>query len=189
MMKALNVGRTSTTKIRKPIALPLHIPFSTSNDGKRRSDSTCWSFSSSIISALSITATFIAYNAPLSAYSQEGSANTDNDTGVSIEKDQKLLNWSSTHSCCPDVIYYPKSAQEISRVLSKSSNQRSKIRPVGTALSPNGIGLSTIIISAQDPPTHSNLMSLAGLDYVEGICRTLFCEHNIHTLTESNLFV
>lgn len=172
----IKAGRASTTthtaaNLLKPF--PLFIPFSNSNDRQRKkNNSSRWRFStlSNIISALSAGAAAIAYNVQLPALSQESSVDVvDNDTGVRIEKDQKILNWSSTHSCDPEVIYYPMSAQEISRVLSKSSSQLSKIRPVGTALSPNGIGLSTKVANSQEAMKHSNLISLAGLDYVEGM--------------------
>jgi len=56
-------------------------------------------------------------------------------------------------------MYEPKSAQEVVRVLQLHHEKRLRVRPVGTALSPNGIGLSS---SSSD-----NMMSLAGLDYVE----------------------
>eukprot|EP01035_Chromulina_nebulosa_P025219 gene25219-32909_t len=166
----IKAGRTTIrTSSFRPF--PLHLTFSTSNDRQRKKYSTSWNFSSalsSIISAFSASAAAIAYNVQLPAIAQESSVDgVDNDTGVSIEKGHRLLNWSSTHSCDPEVIYYPKSAQEISRVLSKSSFQRSKLRPVGTALSPNGIGLSTKVLISQEPIKHSDLISLNGLDYVE----------------------
>lgn len=77
-------------------------------------------------------------------------------TGVTYETGHELTNWSATHSCRPNRIYEPKSAQEVCRVLESHHKNKQKIRPVGTALSPNGIGLA-----------NTDLISLSGIDYVE----------------------
>lgn len=81
---------------------------------------------------------------------------TIDETGVSYETNTTLTNWSATHSCQPKKIYEPKSAQEVARVLEKFHRLNEKVRPIGTALSPNGIGMST-----------ENLLSLSNLDYVK----------------------
>lgn len=77
-------------------------------------------------------------------------------TGVTYETGHELTNWSATHSCHPNRIFEPKSAQEVCRVLENHHKNKAKIRPVGTALSPNGIGLA-----------NSDVISLSGIDYVE----------------------
>lgn len=77
-------------------------------------------------------------------------------SGVSFETGQTLTNWSATHTIHPRRVYEPKSAQEVSRVLESHHATSTKIRPVGTALSPNGIGMG-----------NRDVLSLAGLDYVE----------------------
>ena len=77
-------------------------------------------------------------------------------TGVTFETGQVFTNWSATHTAHPRRVYEPKSAQEVSRVLESHHASNTKIRPVGTALSPNGIGLG-----------YQDLISLAHLDYVE----------------------
>jgi len=77
-------------------------------------------------------------------------------TGVSFETGQVFTNWSATHTANPRRVYEPKSAQEVSRVLESHHASKTKIRPVGTALSPNGIGLGS-----------QDLISLTHLDYVE----------------------
>ena len=86
-------------------------------------------------------------------------ADYDEECGVHYEQGQMLTNWSSTHHASPARMYEPKSAQEVVRVLQLHHASRQRVRPVGTALSPNGIGLST---SSAD-----NMLSMAGLDYVE----------------------
>lgn len=83
----------------------------------------------------------------------------DEQCGVHYETDQKLTNWSNTHSATPLRIYEPKSAQECVRVLQRFNSDKRKIRPVGTALSPNGIGLCADM-------DHS-LLSVALLDKID----------------------
>lgn len=83
----------------------------------------------------------------------------DDDCGVSYDSSSTLTNWSSTHSCSPMRIYEPKSAQEVVRVLQLYDAKGGKVRPVGTALSPNGIGMST--------NDTDSLLSLALIDHVD----------------------
>ena len=81
----------------------------------------------------------------------------DQECGVQYETGQRFSNWSSTHKCAPVRVYEPKSAQEVVRVLSMHHHQKRKIRPVGQALSPNGIGMSA----------GDSVLSVAAIDYVE----------------------
>jgi FAD/FMN-containing dehydrogenase len=77
----------------------------------------------------------------------------DPHSGVSYETEQLFTNWSGTHSCKPNRVYEPHSAQEVTRLLQymyKTGSQE-KLRPIGTALSPNGLAF-----------TNENLVSLAG---------------------------
>ena len=81
----------------------------------------------------------------------------DADNAVSYETGQAISNWSSTHISHPKKLYEPLTELEVVRVLKTFSDKKEKIRPVGTALSPNGIGLSD----------NSNAMiSIAALDKV-----------------------
>lgn len=82
----------------------------------------------------------------------------DEDCGVHFEQGQVLTNWSSTHTSQPRRVYEPRSAQEVVRVLQQHHRDSGRVRPVGTALSPNGLGLCS---------PNSNLLSLAHIDYVE----------------------
>jgi L-galactono-1,4-lactone dehydrogenase len=81
----------------------------------------------------------------------------DASCGVEYETGQKFTNWSSTHSCAPARVYEPRSAQEVVRVLAMHHASKQKVRPVGQALSPNGIGMNG----------SGHLLSLAAIDYVE----------------------
>lgn len=78
-------------------------------------------------------------------------------SGVEYDTEQVVTNWSATHTCKPRRIYEPKSAQEVTRLLQYlyKTNSKEKLRPIGTALSPNGVGMSD-----------DNLLSLAAIDYV-----------------------
>ena len=96
--------------------------------------------------------------ATASASARLAHTDLDEDCGVHYEQGQVLTNWSSTHTSHPRRVYEPKSAQEVVRVLQQHHRDSSKVRPVGTALSPNGMGLCS---------PNNDLMSLAHIDYVE----------------------
>lgn len=57
-------------------------------------------------------------------------------------EDQTLTNWSATHSVSPRRIYEPERSQEVMMILKDHHEKNVKLRPVGTALSPNGIGMT-----------------------------------------------
>lgn len=80
----------------------------------------------------------------------------DDECGVNYETEQHFTNWSSTVSCIPNRVYEPKSAQEVVRVLKTHHDSHKKIRPIGQALSPNGLGMS-----------NNDVISLSAIDYVE----------------------
>lgn len=115
----------------------------------------------------------------------EGSINPH--CGVEFEQGHTIMNWSSTHEFTPRRTYLPKSSQEVVRVLqifdqqalarqnnNKGINDSVKIRPVGGALSPNGLGLhkSGASVPSQNNSVNAvddkNLCSLSvsNLDYV-----------------------
>ncbi len=78
-------------------------------------------------------------------------------TGIEYESGQIITNWSNTHQCNPTHLYEPKSSQEVLRLLQYLHRKGwEKARPIGTALSPNGIGMSD-----------QSLISMHSLDYVE----------------------
>lgn len=85
----------------------------------------------------------------------EAPENVDPITGVSISTKQVFTNWSATHECHPITVYEPTSAQEVCRVLAAAHESGAKIRPVGSALSPNGIAFS-----------NEQLLSTAAIDYI-----------------------
>jgi L-galactono-1,4-lactone dehydrogenase len=58
------------------------------------------------------------------------------------EEDVVVENWSSTHSARPRAYFQPDSPQGVQRILSAMSEAGQRLRVVGSALSPNGIGLS-----------------------------------------------
>jgi hypothetical protein len=87
---------------------------------------------------------------------ERSSCDFDEQCGVQYETGQQFMNWSSTVECLPKRVYEPKSAQEVLRVLKTHHDKHQKIRPIGQALSPNGIGMSP-----------EDVLSLAAIDYVE----------------------
>ena len=56
---------------------------------------------------------------------------------MKYEADEQLLNWSSTHSARVSKLYEPVDDVEVLRLLQHHSKEKRKLRPVGTALSPN----------------------------------------------------
>ena len=83
---------------------------------------------------------------------------SDDSLDTSIQTCQSISNWSATHFSNPTKIYEPKSPLGVLHILTKVSNEKGKLRPIGTALSPNGIGFNG---------AHGNLISLHELDYVK----------------------
>lgn len=85
-------------------------------------------------------------------------ADYDEDSASTFSTEQQLTNWSSTHSATPLRLYEPSSPQECVRILQYFHDRKGKIRPVGTALSPNGIGMAS---SSDDC-----MISVANLDHI-----------------------
>ena len=50
-----------------------------------------------------------------------------------------MVNYSGTHHISPQNLYEPKNVQELETLVSTASKSKSKIRPVGRFMSPNGI--------------------------------------------------
>uniref|UniRef100_A0A7S3A6Q9 FAD-binding PCMH-type domain-containing protein n=1 Tax=Rhodosorus marinus TaxID=101924 RepID=A0A7S3A6Q9_9RHOD len=59
---------------------------------------------------------------------------------ASLEKDAELINWSSTHELTTKSLYQPESTEELVNTLKKCQEDGLRIRPMGSGLSPNGIG-------------------------------------------------
>lgn len=66
-----------------------------------------------------------------------------------------VSNWSGTHEVQTKVFLQPESLEELQRIVKEANEKKSKIRPVGSALSPNGIGL-----------TRAGMVNLALMDRV-----------------------
>lgn len=52
------------------------------------------------------------------------------------------MNWSGTHTCYPVKVYQPESVGEIEGIVKAHHKSGAKLRVIGSALSPNGIGLT-----------------------------------------------
>ncbi|KAF3442490.1 hypothetical protein FNV43_RR16406 [Rhamnella rubrinervis] len=55
-----------------------------------------------------------------------------------------VSNWSGTHEVQTRVFHQPETLEELEQVVKDAHQNKSRIRPVGSGLSPNGIGLSRI---------------------------------------------
>ena len=58
------------------------------------------------------------------------------------ESDVVVENWSGTHSFSPSAYFQPESPDAVQRILDLMHEVGGRLRVVGSALSPNGIGLS-----------------------------------------------
>eukprot|EP00903_Cladosiphon_okamuranus_P019157 g17620.t1 len=58
------------------------------------------------------------------------------------DDETEIENWSSTHSVKTKAYLQPESAEEVESILREAHKSGKRIRVVGNALSPNGIGLS-----------------------------------------------
>lgn len=66
-----------------------------------------------------------------------------------------VSNWSGTHEVHTRNFIQPESVEELESVVRMANEKKQKIRPVGSGLSPNGIGL-----------TRAGMLNLALLDKV-----------------------
>nr|GEU37751.1 CO dehydrogenase flavoprotein-like, FAD-binding, subdomain 2 [Tanacetum cinerariifolium] len=53
-----------------------------------------------------------------------------------------VVNWSGTHEVQTRVYHQPETIQELEAIVKDANEKRAKIRPAGSGLSPNGIGLA-----------------------------------------------
>ena len=81
--------------------------------------------------------------------------NMDDDDDEGDDEMTTLLNWSGTHKIeLPNDVYHqPESTEELQSIVEKCYKSKTPIRPLGSALSPNGIGFHS-----------SGMVSLAYLD-------------------------
>ncbi|KAI7750259.1 hypothetical protein M8C21_015968, partial [Ambrosia artemisiifolia] len=53
-----------------------------------------------------------------------------------------IVNWSGTHEVQTRVFHQPESLDQLEQIVNECNEKKQKIRPVGSGLSPNGIGLA-----------------------------------------------
>lgn len=58
-------------------------------------------------------------------------------------ENQHLINWSGTHECTVGHLYQPESLAELETVVREAHSRASKLRCVGSGLSPNGIAFQS----------------------------------------------
>jgi UDP-N-acetylenolpyruvoylglucosamine reductase len=69
----------------------------------------------------------------------DAAAASDDTTTEKLETTTQLLNWSGTHAVHTKHFWEPESIAEVERIVSECQSTRQPVRPVGSALSPNGI--------------------------------------------------
>mmetsp|Transcript_18685 Transcript_18685/g.56485 ORF Transcript_18685/g.56485 Transcript_18685/m.56485 type:complete len:605 (-) Transcript_18685:704-2518(-) len=58
------------------------------------------------------------------------------------EEGAHLVNWSGTHEVHPRRLYQPETLEELQAIVAGHHQRGEKLRPVGSALSPNGLGFA-----------------------------------------------
>jgi L-galactono-1,4-lactone dehydrogenase len=66
-----------------------------------------------------------------------------------------IENWSGTHEVRPKVFFQPETEEELARIVAEAQEKGTKIRPMGSGLSPNGLSFQ-----------EDGMLSLALLDKV-----------------------
>jgi L-galactono-1,4-lactone dehydrogenase len=74
---------------------------------------------------------------------------------VEVERDAQITNWSHTRSADVSEVFAPETVEQVQEVVQWAHQSGHKLRPVGSALSPNGI--------ANEP---HGMISLANLDNI-----------------------
>ncbi len=85
--------------------------------------------------------------------------NADNSENQLPEADTiELVNWSGTHVVSTDRYYTPESLDELKALVRDCHERSLPLRPVGSALSPNGLGLN-----------HDGMVNMALMDNVQWV--------------------
>lgn len=63
------------------------------------------------------------------------------EAGIDDER-EVVTNWSGTHSCAPLAIHSPETVGEVEALVAEYHFKRRRLRPCGSALSPNGLALT-----------------------------------------------
>lgn len=67
---------------------------------------------------------------------------SDESSSTSVEEEHTVTNWSGTHEVRTRVYAQPENLAELEAMVREAHAKKIKIRPVGSGLSPNGIGLN-----------------------------------------------
>lgn len=85
--------------------------------------------------------------------------NGDANLKLNIEPEQQdLINWSGTHSVSTDRYYQPETIDELKAIVQEAHQTHRSLRPVGSALSPNGLSFNK-----------NGMINLANLDSLVSI--------------------
>jgi hypothetical protein len=76
----------------------------------------------------------------------------------------RLLNWAGTKSCVPRRVVYPESLAELEAAVQEANRENVRLRAIGSALSPNGIGFC-------DGEEQESLVNVALMDKVLSVDR------------------
>lgn len=83
-----------------------------------------------------------------------------------VERDATFLNWSNTHQCKPRQVFYPEAKEQVAAIVKEHQDTQSKLRVMGSGVSPNGLGFGTSSQSgrSQDILTTAHMDRLLHVD-------------------------
>jgi L-galactono-1,4-lactone dehydrogenase len=138
-----------------PLA-PRPLQFESARAGSRDESwaSTAWAFSAAAASAAAVAAAGFAAAAasavamsatksPTTAHAQPTvTASVDYLVPNAYPEEQRLVNWSGTHAVATKRYYQPETLDQLRTVVADAHSAGRKLRPVGSALSPNAVGFN-----------------------------------------------
>lgn len=127
--RALLVSTWSSTHI-----VPIHVSRA---HNARTSSSPALNVSQCGNYALQHTSLLLGAAASMFAYS------TANAEAAPEPESAEITNWSSTHTVSTERYYTPETIEELQALVRHAHENGESLRPVGSALSPNGLGLSS----------------------------------------------
>jgi len=102
-------------------------------------------WATALLTAIAVTSSVAFASGTTTALAEEVHAGDDNNEEEEEEEPTKILNWSGTHSVelAPGKYHEPETMDELIQLVSKSYHDGTHIRPVGSALSPNGLSFDS----------------------------------------------
>lgn len=118
------------------VALPNHAVQLNSSGRSARNDATAWTLMAVVGGAS------ILFNKQIFQQKSHADAQVLVDSPIITPEQHDLVNWSGTHAVSTDRYYTPENLEQLKAIVAEAHRTSSKLRPVGSGLSPNAIGFS-----------------------------------------------